>query len=101
MVRRPTDRRTMAAAASNPGTAAHQPAVSTSNRRHGGRSPTSGNQTSIAAVGILLGVVFLLSAINEAGLAALAPGGWKVWHYILAAIFFLGALWASSGPSLR
>jgi hypothetical protein len=34
-----------------------------------------GNQTSIAAVGILLGVVFLLSAINEAGLAALAPDG--------------------------
>jgi uncharacterized membrane protein HdeD (DUF308 family) len=36
-----------------------------------------GNQTSIAAVGILLGVVFLLSGINEAGLAALAPGGWR------------------------
>jgi uncharacterized membrane protein HdeD (DUF308 family) len=28
-----------------------------------------GNQTSITAVGILLGVVFLLSGINEAGLA--------------------------------
>jgi uncharacterized membrane protein HdeD (DUF308 family) len=57
-----------------------------------------GNQTSIAAVGVLLGVVFLLSAINEAGLAALAPGGWKVWHYILAAIFFLGTLWGFIRP---
>ena len=33
-----------------------------------------GNQTSIAAVGVLLGVLFLLAAINEAGAAALAPG---------------------------
>ena len=51
------------------------------------------NQTSIAAVGVLLGVLFLLAAINEVGVAALAPGGWKVWHYIMAVIFFLGALW--------
>jgi uncharacterized membrane protein HdeD (DUF308 family) len=57
-----------------------------------------GNQTSIAAVGILLGVVFLLSGINEAGLAALAPGGWKVWHYLVAGIFLLGALWGFIRP---
>jgi uncharacterized membrane protein HdeD (DUF308 family) len=57
-----------------------------------------GNQTSIAAVGVLLGVVFLLAGINEAGLAALAPGGWKVWHYIVAVIFFLGALWGFIRP---
>jgi uncharacterized membrane protein HdeD (DUF308 family) len=57
-----------------------------------------GNQTSIAAVGILLGVVFLLSGINEAGLAALAPGGWKIWHYLVAGIFFLGALWGFIRP---
>ena len=56
------------------------------------------NQTSIAAVGILLGVLFLLAAINEAGAAALAPGGWKVWHYIMAVIFFLGALWGFIRP---
>ena len=57
-----------------------------------------GNQTSIAAVGILLGVVFLLSGINEAGLAGLAPGGWKVWHYLVAVLFFLGALWGFIRP---
>jgi uncharacterized membrane protein HdeD (DUF308 family) len=56
------------------------------------------NATSITTVGVLLGVVFLLSAINEVGVAALAPGGWKVWHYILAAIFFLGGLYGFIRP---
>ena len=57
-----------------------------------------GNQTSIAAVGVLIGVVFLLAGINEVGMAAVVPGGWKVWHYILAGIFFLGALWGFIRP---
>jgi len=56
------------------------------------------NQTSIAAVGVLLGVMFLLAAINEVGVAAMAPGGWKVWHYIMAAIFLLAALWGFIRP---
>jgi uncharacterized membrane protein HdeD (DUF308 family) len=55
------------------------------------------NTTSIATVGVLLGVVFLLSAINEVGLARVVPGGWRVWHYILAVIFF-GSSAASVGP---
>jgi uncharacterized membrane protein HdeD (DUF308 family) len=57
-----------------------------------------GNQTSIAAVGVLLGVVFLVAGINEVGVAAVVPGGWKVWHYILAAIFLLGALYGFIRP---
>jgi uncharacterized membrane protein HdeD (DUF308 family) len=56
------------------------------------------NATSIATVGLLLGVVFLIAGINEVGMATLAPGGWKVWHYILAGIFFLGALWGFIRP---
>jgi uncharacterized membrane protein HdeD (DUF308 family) len=56
------------------------------------------NATSIATVGILLGVVFGLSGINEVGIAAMAPGGWKLWHYILAVIFFLGALYGFIRP---
>jgi uncharacterized membrane protein HdeD (DUF308 family) len=56
------------------------------------------NATSIATVGVLLGVVFLIAAINEVGVAALAPGGWKVWHYLLAAIFFLGGLYGFVRP---
>src|SRR4029453_17919231 len=50
------------------------------------------NTPSIATVGVLLGVVFLLSGINEVGLASVVPGGWKVWHWILAVIFFLGGV---------
>ena len=56
------------------------------------------NATSIATVGILLGVVFGLSGINEVGQATLSHGGWKVWHYLLAAIFFLGALYGFIRP---
>jgi uncharacterized membrane protein HdeD (DUF308 family) len=56
------------------------------------------NASSITTVGVLLGVVFLLAAINEVGVAALSPGGWKVWHYILAGIFFLGALYGFIRP---
>ena len=56
------------------------------------------NSTSIATVGVLLGVVFLLAGINEVGVAALSHGGWKVWHYILAVIFLLGALYGFVRP---
>jgi uncharacterized membrane protein HdeD (DUF308 family) len=56
------------------------------------------NATSIATVGVLLGVVFLIAGINEVGVATLSHGGWKVWHYLLAGIFFLGALWGFIRP---
>jgi uncharacterized membrane protein HdeD (DUF308 family) len=56
------------------------------------------NATSIATVGVLLGVVFLLAGINEVGQATLSHGGWKVWHYIMAAIFLLGALYGFVRP---
>jgi uncharacterized membrane protein HdeD (DUF308 family) len=56
------------------------------------------NSTSIAAVGVLLGVVFLIAGINEVGMASLAPGGWKVWHYVMAVIFLLGGLWGFIRP---
>jgi uncharacterized membrane protein HdeD (DUF308 family) len=56
------------------------------------------NATSIATVGVLLGVVFLLSGINEVGVASLSPSGWKVWHWILAIIFLLGALYGFVRP---
>ena len=56
------------------------------------------NATSITTVGVLLGVVFLIGGINEVGMASLAPGGWKVWHYIMAAIFLPGGLWGFIRP---
>jgi uncharacterized membrane protein HdeD (DUF308 family) len=56
------------------------------------------NQTSVTTVGVLLGLVFIGAGLNEAGLATLVEGGWKVWHYIMAAIFFLGGLWGLFEP---
>ena len=56
------------------------------------------NIQSITTVGVLLGVVFLFAGINEIGVGAITSGGWKAWHYIMAAIFFLGALWGFAEP---
>jgi uncharacterized membrane protein HdeD (DUF308 family) len=53
---------------------------------------------SLAAVGVLVGVVFLVSAVTEAGLAAIVTGGWRVWHVALALLFVLGAIWAFVRP---
>jgi len=56
------------------------------------------NATSIATVGVLIGVLFLFAGINEIGLAAIVTGGWKVWHWIMAVIFLLGGLWGFFRP---
>jgi uncharacterized membrane protein HdeD (DUF308 family) len=56
------------------------------------------NQTSIATVGVLLGVVFIVAGVNEVGIASVVPGGWKVWHWVMAVIFFLGGLWGLFRP---
>jgi uncharacterized membrane protein HdeD (DUF308 family) len=52
---------------------------------------------SITAVGVILGVVFLGAAANEAMIAGLVLG-WRWAHWLLAAIFLLGALWAFIRP---
>jgi uncharacterized membrane protein HdeD (DUF308 family) len=54
--------------------------------------------TSLATVGVLVGAVFLLAAVNEAAVAGFAAGGWRVAHYILGAVFVLGAVWAFARP---
>jgi uncharacterized membrane protein HdeD (DUF308 family) len=56
------------------------------------------NQTSVATVGVLLGVVFIVAGLNEVGFASLVSGGWRVWHYVMASIFFLGGLWGLFEP---
>jgi uncharacterized membrane protein HdeD (DUF308 family) len=56
------------------------------------------NMTSLTTVGVLIGIVFLMAGINEAGVATLMSGGWKVFHWVLAVIFFLGALWGFIQP---
>ena len=56
------------------------------------------NETSLATVGYLIGAVFIVAGINEAGLGALLSGGWKVWYYVMAFIFFLAGIWAFIDP---
>lgn len=56
------------------------------------------NMTSITTVGVLIGVVFIMAGVSEAALAAMVAGGWKVWHYILSVVFFLGGLWGFIRP---
>jgi uncharacterized membrane protein HdeD (DUF308 family) len=53
---------------------------------------------SLAAVGLLIGVVFLVSALNEAAFAQAVTGGWKLVHYGVAVVFVLAALWAFVRP---
>jgi len=56
------------------------------------------NETSLTTVGVLLGIVFIVAGVNEAGLGALMSGGWKVWYYVMAFIFFLAGIWALIDP---
>jgi hypothetical protein len=56
------------------------------------------NETSITAVGVLIGIVLIAAGVNEAALAAFVPGGWKIWHIIMAVIFLLGGLWGLIRP---
>lgn len=53
---------------------------------------------SLATVGALVGILFLVAAVNEAAMAAFVVGGWKVAHYALAAVFVLGAVWGFARP---
>jgi uncharacterized membrane protein HdeD (DUF308 family) len=52
---------------------------------------------SVATVGLLLGVVFLIGAVSEIAIAA-ARIGWSWLHVLMAVIFVLGALWAFASP---
>jgi len=54
--------------------------------------------TSVSTVGVLLGIVVLVAAVNEVAFASLVSGGWKVWHYVMAFIFLLGGLWGLFEP---
>lgn len=54
--------------------------------------------TSIATVGVLIGVMFLLAAINEFAAMGATAGGWKFLHALLGAFFVLGALWGFFRP---
>ena len=54
--------------------------------------------TSLATVGVLLGIVFIASGVNEVADATMVSGGWKVVHYGIAFLFLLAGLWAFVRP---
>lgn len=56
------------------------------------------NETSLRTVGVLLGVVFLASGVNEAAVSGLMTTRWRLWHGLMAFIFLLGGLWALIRP---
>jgi uncharacterized membrane protein HdeD (DUF308 family) len=55
------------------------------------------DRTSLAAVGILLGVVLGLAAATEV-VAAMSAPGWRWAHWILAVLFAVGSIWAFVHP---
>jgi uncharacterized membrane protein HdeD (DUF308 family) len=56
------------------------------------------NATSLATVGVLVGIVLIASGINEVALAAMVSGGWRFLHYGIAFLFLLAGLWAFIRP---
>ena len=55
------------------------------------------NLASVATVGILLGAVFLISALEEIFVASIG-GAWAFFRAIAAVLFFAGALWCFFTP---
>src|SRR5262245_15247490 len=53
--------------------------------------------TSIAAVGVLLGVVLVIAGVNEFVLMGAQPG-WRWAHAILGVLFIGGGIWAFVHP---
>jgi len=53
--------------------------------------------TSIVTVGVLLGVLFLLAAVNEFMISAVRHT-WRWAHILLGILFVVGAVWAFARP---
>jgi len=56
------------------------------------------DMTSVASVGVLLGVILLMAAANEFMTLGLRDVGWKWLHGVLAALFVVGGIWAFIHP---
>jgi uncharacterized membrane protein HdeD (DUF308 family) len=55
------------------------------------------NTSSLVAVGVLLGVLFLMAGVNEFFVGGVRRS-WRWAHYLLGVFFLLGALWAFVTP---
>jgi uncharacterized membrane protein HdeD (DUF308 family) len=56
------------------------------------------NLTSIAAVGALLGAIFLLAGVNEFFTMAMRDVGWRWLHAVMGVLFIIGGIWAFVHP---
>lgn len=54
--------------------------------------------STVAAVGVLFGIIALASAANEVLVAMIATGGWRIVHYVLAALFFVVGIVSFAHP---
>jgi uncharacterized membrane protein HdeD (DUF308 family) len=54
--------------------------------------------TTVAAVGVLFGIITLASAANEVLVAMVAAGGWRLVHYLLAVLFFVTGIVSFAHP---
>jgi uncharacterized membrane protein HdeD (DUF308 family) len=52
---------------------------------------------SVATVGVLMGVLFLVAMLNEWFIAAVSPS-WRWAHIVLGVLFAAGAVWAFARP---
>jgi uncharacterized membrane protein HdeD (DUF308 family) len=52
---------------------------------------------SVATVGVLMGVLFLVAMLNEWFIAAVSPS-WRWAHIVLGVLFAVGAIWAFARP---
>src|SRR3982750_4949619 len=56
------------------------------------------NITSVASVGVLLGVILLFAGVNEFMVLGLRDVGWKWMHGVLGVLFIVGGIWAFVHP---
>jgi uncharacterized membrane protein HdeD (DUF308 family) len=56
------------------------------------------NDRSITTVGVILGVVFIVGALNEFVMLGADEGGWEILHGILGGLFVLAGIWAFAQP---
>ncbi len=54
--------------------------------------------STVAAIGVLFGIIALASAANEVLVAMIATGGWRIVHYVLAALFFVVGIVSFAHP---
>jgi uncharacterized membrane protein HdeD (DUF308 family) len=54
--------------------------------------------STVAAVGVLFGIIALASAANEVLVAMVTTGGWRLVHYSLAVLFFVTGIVSFAHP---